>query len=314
MKTPPPLIPLAASTTKAASKQTYYTIKCLVDRELIPDAYLAYAYFRWVDDRIDEGRLSRSERLAFIRRQMALFESSARRDWWDLSPEERMLVSLSRRDRDKNSGLHTYIRNMMDVMAFDAQRQGRWISRTELTEYARALATAVTEALHYFIGHNCPSPQMDTRYLAATAAHITHMLRDTHDDIQAGYFNVPCEYLEAHGITPFDMAHEAYRAWVKNRVHLARAYFNAGKTYLAQIENPRCRLAGYAYIARFEWVLDTVERDGFLIRPAYPERKSLGVGMKMTWAALSMGLASRKPGGVSNHLARRSVKPSEVEI
>lgn len=34
----------AASITKAASKQTYYTIRFLVDRQKVPDAYRAYAY------------------------------------------------------------------------------------------------------------------------------------------------------------------------------------------------------------------------------------------------------------------------------
>jgi hypothetical protein len=34
---------LAASITKAASKQTYYTIRMLVDRESVDDAYRAYA-------------------------------------------------------------------------------------------------------------------------------------------------------------------------------------------------------------------------------------------------------------------------------
>ena len=43
----------ASSITKAASKQTYYTIRFLVDRERVDDAYRAYAYFRWVDDVLD---------------------------------------------------------------------------------------------------------------------------------------------------------------------------------------------------------------------------------------------------------------------
>ena len=43
----------ASSITKAASKQTYYTIRFLVDRERVDDAYRAYGYFRWVDDVLD---------------------------------------------------------------------------------------------------------------------------------------------------------------------------------------------------------------------------------------------------------------------
>ncbi len=46
---------LATSITKAASLQTASTIRFLADHELMPDAYRAYAYFRWVDDWIDTG-------------------------------------------------------------------------------------------------------------------------------------------------------------------------------------------------------------------------------------------------------------------
>ena len=37
---------LAQSITRAGSKQTYYTARLLVDRELVSDFYRAYAYFR----------------------------------------------------------------------------------------------------------------------------------------------------------------------------------------------------------------------------------------------------------------------------
>ena len=50
---------LAAYITWAASKQTYYTIRFLVDRDRVPDAYRTYAYFRWVDDRLDQEQWRR---------------------------------------------------------------------------------------------------------------------------------------------------------------------------------------------------------------------------------------------------------------
>ncbi len=99
-----------------------------------------------------------------------------------------MLMELIRSEREERSGLRSYVHNMMAVMAFDAERRGRLISVDELKEYTRHLATAVTEAMHYFIGYGCKSPQDQTRYLAVSAAHITHMFRDTLDDIEAGYF------------------------------------------------------------------------------------------------------------------------------
>jgi hypothetical protein len=287
---------LAASITKAASQQTYYTIRFLVDRDLIPDAYRAYAYFRWVDDRLDQGDMERPARVAFVERQAALMNSAyGGEPPRDPTLEERMLVELIQRDVEKNSGLQTYLRNMMAVMAFDAERRGRLVSQAELTEYSRWLATAVTEAMHYFIGHDCPSPRSEARYLAVTAAHITHMLRDTFEDVAAGYCNIPREYLESNKIAPQAVESEAYRAWVKSRVQLARACFKAGQGYLAQAENPRCRLAGYAYVARFEGVLDAIEREGYRLRPEYPERKGLGGVMRMIGSAFGATFNHRPP-------------------
>jgi hypothetical protein len=53
---------LAPTITKAASQQTYYTIRFLADRDKIADAYRAYAYFRWVDDALDAESSSSHER------------------------------------------------------------------------------------------------------------------------------------------------------------------------------------------------------------------------------------------------------------
>jgi hypothetical protein len=86
----------------------------------------------------------------------------------------------------------------------------------------------------------------------------------------------------------------AYRAWVGSRVGLARTYFKAGREYLGQVENLRCRLAGFAYTARFEGVLDLIEQDGFLLRAAYPERSGLGA---IAWALGSIFPSLIKRGG-----------------
>jgi phytoene/squalene synthetase len=295
---------LASSITKAASKQTYYTIRLLVDRERVDDAYRAYAYFRWVDDTLDADLASKPglsevealERKAFLERQKSLLENFYRGETpRDVNSQEKMLVELIQRDQDKNSGLEVYLRNMLQVMEFDAGRRGRWVSQSELNEYTRWLATAVTEAMHYFIGHDGYTPRDETRYLAVSAAHITHMLRDTYDDIQAGYYNIPRELLEAHQIQPQEVQSDGYRLWVKDRVQLARDYFEAGRNYLARVQDPRCRLAGFTYTARFEWLLDTIEREGYSLRPEYRERRSIGTGMRMSWDALSSMMVLRVP-------------------
>lgn len=310
---------LASSITKAASKQTYYTIQFLVDRARVDDAYRAYAYFRWVDDVLDAdagpqpvpNEVETTKRRAFLERQKSLLESCYQREpLQDVNTQEKMLVELVQGDQERNSGLQAYLRNMMQVMDFDVRRRGRWVSQVELNEYTRWLAVAVTEALHYFVGHDEFSPQDETRYLAVSAAHITHMLRDTFDDMQAGYYNIPGEVLEAQRIGPQEVQSEAYRLWVMGRVQLARAYFEAGRSYLARVQNPRCRLAGFAYSARFEWLLDRIEREGYLLRPQYRERRSIRTGLRMSWLALSSMIDLGEAAGLTQPMV--SQRPGEL--
>ena len=318
---------IAPAITKAASKQTYYTIRFLVDRDRVADAYRAYAYFRWVDDTLDNnsapprsagtvvsgaaGEVEAQERIDFLARQKTLLEKCYHAESIrDASTEEQMLIELVGHDREKNSGLQSYLRNMMQVMEFDAKRRGRWISQTELNQYTHWLATAVTEAMHYFIGHCCYSPHDETRYLAVTAAHITHMLRDTFDDMQAGYYNIPREVLEANNIQPQKIHSKAYCDWVRGRVNLARKYFQAGRGYLARVRNPRCRLAGYAYTARFEWLLDTIEQEEYFLRPEYTERKSFRTGLRVGLSTLSTLLHPGDGKALARPVAAQSVRKS----
>jgi phytoene/squalene synthetase len=301
----------ASAITKAASKQTYYTIRFLADHDRVDDAYRAYGYFRWVDDVLDADTGSKSERLAFLERQESLLEKCYRNEVpRDANVQEQMLVELIQHDHEKNSGLQLYVRNMMQVMDFDTRRRGRLISQVELNEYTCWLATAVMECIHHFIGHDDFAPHDETRYLAASAAHITHMLRDTFDDGRAGYFNIPREVLEENHIEPQDVHSEPYHAWVKSRVQLARQYFQVGKDYFARVENRRCRLACFAYIARFEWLLDTIESEGYRLRPQYNERRSVGTSLRRSWLTLSSMLNGQTmgtlpPPTVSHPLGKR---------
>jgi phytoene/squalene synthetase len=230
-------VTLAELITKSASKQTYYTIRFFADHDRVAVAYRSYAYFRWVDDVIDAETNSSKERIAFAQRQQSILESCYLGESPKMRyPEEQILVDLVLHDTEKNSGLQIYLQNMMDVMVFDAKRRGQVVSQAELSMYSQKLAMAVTEALYYFIGHNEPSPRHEARYLAVTAAHMVHMLRDSMEDVKAGYFNIPREYLDQRGISPQDVTSDAYREWVCGRVQLAREYFKAARECRASQE------------------------------------------------------------------------------
>jgi phytoene/squalene synthetase len=272
----------ARKITWASSKQSYLTAVLLADRDLVDDCLRAYAYFRWADDTIDLGLLDRAGRSAFIERQKSLIDRLYRREQVEgLCPEEHMLAELIAHDRGTDSGLHSFIYNFMAVIAFDVDRQGRPVSRQELSHYTSNLATAVMDGLQYFIGNGHPYPKTHARTLAVTGAHITHMLRDTQEDLAAGIVNVPEEYLNSGDDNIYTMDGERFPVWAQQRVKEARACFRAGKAYIDSLDVLRCKLAGIWYCARFECVLAAIERDLYRLRSEYPERHSLRTWLKM---------------------------------
>jgi hypothetical protein len=295
---------LAAEITKAASHQTYYTIRILVDRPRMDDAYRAYAYFRWVDDILDaetqgpaRASAERITRRRFLERQQSLMERCLRGEPppREIDLHEAMLVDLVGSAGSDGVAVETYLRHMMRVMDFDLGRRGRLVSEAELNDYTKWLAVAVTESMHHFIGNGSCAPDDPSRYAAASGAHILHMLRDTFVDLRAGYWNVPGEVLAAHAIEPEDVHSAAYRAWVAARVQLASKELESGRAYLARVESARHRLAGLAYIARFEWLIETLTREDFWLRPTYANTKTFGAGLRATSRVLSSMLDAARP-------------------
>jgi phytoene/squalene synthetase len=246
---------LARSITRVGSKQTYYTARLLVDRELVNDFFRAFAYFRWADDIIDVGApvdsavlagvdtsggvssQSRDDCISFIKRQSELIDrvyNDERPD--DLTPEEEIIADLISHSQD------------------------------ELMWYSDTLAKSVTDGIRYFVGNGHRYPATDDSHLAATTAHIAHLLRDMSQDTVDGFINIPREYLVEHGISQTEADSPAFRAWVHGQVEQAQQYFDEGKRYLDGLNVMRCIIAGYWYSAWFEGVLDTIERDGFVPR------------------------------------------------
>ena len=282
---------LARSITREGSIQTYYTARLMVDKDLADDFFRAYAYFRWIDDVIDVTAESDEERLSFMSNQGKLIDDLYQhKPVPDLLPEEEILQDLINNDRGENSGLQSFICNMFAIIEFDARRKGRLISGEELNWYVNTLGKSVTEGLLYFIGNGNPYPDSENRYQAGIAAHISHLLRDTGQDNQDGFYNIPGEYLEEQDIERSDVNNPAYKDWVRKRVDSARVLFEDGKQYLDEVDVLRCKIVGYWYCTRFEVVLDTIEKDGYLLREEYNERRQVGTWLKIIWLGISLSI------------------------
>jgi hypothetical protein len=106
----------AASITYSASKQTFYTVRFLVDHSRVQQAYQAYAYFRWLDDQLDGQLVHDADRIAFAQRQKGLMQACFQKTWPDHpSTEESMLVDLIPGMREIDRGLEAYLRSLMAV-------------------------------------------------------------------------------------------------------------------------------------------------------------------------------------------------------
>jgi hypothetical protein len=152
------------------------------------------------------------------------------------------------------------------------------------------------DGLQYFIGNRRPSPRPPERTLAVVGAHMTHMLRDLQDDLPHGMINVPVEDLETYGFTPEQVESEAGRAWVRRQVEHARACFRSGRRYIDSLDLLRLKLAGTWYCARFEYLLDLIERDDYRLRREYGKHHSLRTWLRMFGLGIAVTL---------KHVARR---------
>jgi phytoene/squalene synthetase len=252
---------LARSITRNASRSTDLILRWLADPDLRDDAYRAYGYFRWLDDALDGDSLNPEARLELLRRQRALLATPEAGDTFaPISPEEQLLVDLLVSGHSSHGGLHSYLHCMMDVMEFDARRRGRTVTARELTAYTRNLSRAVMDGLSYFVGHRVVYPATPGRLMAVTGAHIVHMLRDAAEDVTAGYFNVPREFLEARHLSPHDLDAPGYHEWMQDRLDLARRCFSQGRAYIRSFRNLRVRWAGWVYCLRFERTLRALQR------------------------------------------------------
>ena len=288
---------LARSIVWNSSKQSYLTAVLLADRGLVDDCLRGYAYFRWADDQIDTGCPASDNCQAFIRREKALAEACYRGERpAGLRPEEAILADLIAHDRGTSDRLQSFIRNFFWVLEFDAARRGRIVSAQELESYSTHLAKAVMDGFQYFIGNAHAYPPAPDRITAVLGAHRTHMLRDLREDLPLGYINLPAEVLPGGALPPNE---ETLREWARRETAAARRMLHDGRRYIDSLDHLRCKLAGTWYCARFDRVLDLIERDGYRLRAEYPERKSLATWVRT--ALLSVPVIVR-------HIARQPAR------
>jgi phytoene/squalene synthetase len=260
------LIRLAKERAKTENSAAFYLARLLYDRGTLPLFCLGYAYFRWVDDFIDDPMHSERSCRAFITCQQKLIDAAYQGEIWSTDRiEEQMVQYLV--EVDFQERLKPYIQDMLAALVWDTRRRGQFSDRSALQAYSLALGRAYTNALQAFVTQSHVYPDAPGRYAAGTAAHLVHLLRDFVQDWEAGYYNISRQEMAEFGLdaAPFDFEGEAFRNWVRVVAQRARGLFRDGQRYLDSLQVYRCKLLGYLYCVRYEILLDQIEHQGYRI-------------------------------------------------
>jgi len=284
------LVARATATTKRHNPSAYWLSNLLYDKGMTPIFCLIYAYFRWLDDYIDEPNTE-----SFVCRQMVanqkelLVGAYCNPRMSVSSTPEAMIVSVIDYDKSRGMLLKTSIMDMIAALEWDTYRRGKVVSSKELAQYSWWLGRSYTKALQAFIAYPYKYPDHEYRYYAGVGAHITHIMRDFYEDLSLGYINISKEDIRHYSIDIRCPIALSLREWAQKTVITARKYINWGKLYLSTLPIFRCRLMGYIYCSRYEMVLDVIEDADFDLSMNRFESVRKG---KYYWQAISNALTS----------------------
>jgi len=284
------LVAQATATTKQHNPTAYLLSNLLHDKGMTPIFCLVYAYFRWLDDYIDESGTE-----SFLCRQMVasqkelLVEAYSDPRMSASSIRESMLVTVANFDKSRRMLLKTSIFDMFSALECDSYRRGTVVSSKELAQYSYWLGRSYTKALQACIAYPYEYPDHGYKYYAGVGAHITHIVRDLFEDLAMGYINISKEDIRRYSIDIRCPTATSLRAWTQKTVLSARKYLNWGKLYLNTLPIFRCRLMGYLYCSRYEMVLDAIEDANYDLSMNRSESVRKG---KYYWQAISNAISS----------------------
>jgi phytoene/squalene synthetase len=246
--------------------------RILLSLKYFPLFCLCYAYFRWLDDKVDSSNISEPEISHLINRQKRIIDSiilGSQEQIDDLCASEQMLALLLI-DKQNSRNLKKSVLEMLSAIEFDAERRHKVINKDALENYSRKVGGAFAEFLV-----NCISPSLvhvnpiDDIRVAAYSAHRIHVLRDFYDDLKRGYINISKEELRKLGTQVDSLQEIDLRPWVRDRVQISSQEFQKSLPTISCIKNTKCRILGLFTSARYLVILEKIKFDGYILQKEY---------------------------------------------
>jgi phytoene/squalene synthetase len=220
----------------------------------------AYAYFRWLDDVLDNKDVSTEESINILARE-SFFISSL---YENKSPqskciEEKYISFVICKDLLDNNGFRVIIDGFMSALSWDIKRKHRIPTQQELDEYSLRLGRSYYQCLVFGLDFH-PSDKCfkDVGEICGVAAHLAHILRDFFFDLSIGYVNISQEDVTKYHI---DLSlknpelRQNLKPWSRDVIFKSTDMFKKGMKSINKIPSFKARLAISLMCTRYFLIL-----------------------------------------------------------
>jgi len=194
------------------------------------DFWKVYVYFRWIDDIVDDPKISKVYKNKFIKKEYALLDEIYNNTvhYIGLVYEEKGIYDVITKYKDdrKAKELRKHIYGLMSTFVYDINRVGKHIKLREFMEYSKKIGSSYAFAFTFFNPINVKPKASDTKASIGEFGHyihLAHIVRDYEKDKHIGYINFPREYKNFEEFKKFLRKYVnlgSYQYAKRNKVHL----------------------------------------------------------------------------------------------
>ena len=290
--------------------RTFFLASRLFPPGLRSDVETLYAYFRTIDDLVDEPRgIDAGARLGDIRRQLL-----------GSSPPDDLVGAVRAVARRHEVPLHLFL-EVVDGATFDLSRPC-FATFSDLERYADLVAGSVGAVLCHLFGSATP-PALERARQLGVAMQLTNVIRDVPEDLHRGRLYIPAQELESFGCSISQLRSGLVNLnlvrLLQFQIARARAIYAEGLSglpYLRRSARPGVLFAAAMYAAILERI-EAADYDIFSRRPVVGRCEKLGLlplALRAAWGPASVRSSLRLEDVMGISSACRTGKPGHGTI
>lgn len=237
--------------------RTFYAASWFLPSGIRRDVYIIYAFFRTVDDLVDERSplWSRSE----VERELECWHRALSGHGWD----HPLLADLSR-VIDRHNIPIEYLRMVLRGAYLDLDLQ-TLDTRAELEQYSILMAGSVGMVMAHMLGARGQAA-LDAACGLGVAMQITNVLRDVGEDLQRGRIYLPLDDLTRAGCSPDTLrageVTPGLRFVMRELMAHARLLYRQGAAAVGLLD-PSAQFAITLAATLYARILDKIEANDF---------------------------------------------------